>query len=34
MPTDFYDYKFNDYYSSLSSVDVSLEADGMKLSMS
>lgn len=28
MPTEFYDYKFKDYYSSLSSVDKPLEADG------
>lgn len=28
MPTDFYDYKFKDYYSSLASVDMPLEANG------
>lgn len=28
MPTDFYDYKFKDYYTSLSSVDMPLEANG------
>lgn len=28
MPTDFYDYKFEDYYSSLASVDMPVEANG------